>query len=154
MELHLDRFAEAVDFTYGIIREECSPMPFAFTLEDEGRVVKVPGETRILADTYEIKFREVMTPLTEKYRKRFPWFTWHLELQNVPRHKFVYIHIGNDDEDTDACILVGRTCDLIPNTGNGFIGASTQAFKRLYLTLKPKLEAGKKCTIRITDLIL
>ena len=51
-----------------------------------------------------------------------------LHLIDVPNFKYILIHIGNDDEDTAGCILVGTTADK----DKGFIGASTGAYKDLY----------------------
>lgn len=146
----LQRFADALDYTYGILREHCAQYPLAFTLEDQAQLKKVHGETRIPQGTYEIKLREVLSGLTKKYRAKYDWFTWHLELQDVPEFDYVYIHIGNNDDHTDACILVGNTCDLTAGK-NGFIGESTDAFKDFYLTVRPKLEAGERVFIHIFD---
>ena len=78
-----------------------------YTLEDEFRRVKVTRETRIPAGTYELKIRTIGS-LTKRYESRFPdiheGMIW---LQNVPNFKWIYIHCGNDDEDTRGCILVG-----------------------------------------------
>ena len=114
---------------------------FCYTLEDEYRKKKVKGDTRILEGVYQIKFREELSPKTKAYRSRHNWFTWHLELQDVPDFKNVYIHYGNDDDDTDGCILVG---DVLNNNSikDGFIGESRNAFQRLYLDMKNHLNKG------------
>ena len=58
---------------------------YCYTLEDTHHDIKVPGETRIPAGNYQLTMRKEVTPLTEKYRTRYPeWFTFHLELQHVP----------------------------------------------------------------------
>ena len=64
-------------------------------------------ETRIPAGTYELKIRTEGS-LTKRYESRFPDFhEGMIWLQNVPNFKWIYIHCGNDDDDTDGCILVG-----------------------------------------------
>lgn len=145
MELKLIRVQEGKDATLGVMY---NGMNFVcYTLEDEKREVKIKGETRIPAGEYEIKFREVMSPKTEHYRKRFSWFTWHLELQNVPNFKYVYIHIGNSDDDSDGCILVGDTAD-----GNQYkIWNSSNAFEILYKVVSGKIASGEKIKIKIYD---
>ena len=152
MELVLQRFAEALDYTYGFLGEKGSRYPMAFVLEDEGRTTKVRGETRIPAGRYQIKFRKVLSGMTKKYRSRFSWFTWHLELQDVPGFKYVYIHIGNTDEHTDGCLLVANTCDLDPQNGNGFIGDSTSCFKDIYQHVSKALKDGKQVFIEVKDI--
>ena len=78
-----------------------------YTVEDEYRKVKVRKETRIPANRYELKLR-TEGPLNERYKVRFndihEGMIW---LQDVPNFKWIYIHCGNDDDDTDGCILVG-----------------------------------------------
>lgn len=119
-----------------------------YTLEDEEQLAKVPGDTRIPDGVYEIKFRRVESGLTKKYRSRFAWFTWHLELQDVPGFSYVYIHVGNDDDDTDACILVGDTANNNQHY-SGFIGQSADAYRRLYEKVSSKLNAGERVFIDI-----
>lgn len=85
-----------------------------------------------------------------KYRARFTWFEWHIEVAGVPGFKNVYIHIGNSKEDTEACILLG---DSVNNNQMelGFISSSSQAFKRFYQLIYPKLKAGEEIKLTITD---
>ena len=147
MNLTLYRFTSDRDSSCGVLYVdgifEC------FTLEDEYRVAKVKGMTRIKAGKYTIKYLTRLTPLTEQYRRKYPWFDWHMELQDVENFNLVYIHIGNWHTNTDACILVGQTCDPYGTPDN--IGRSTQAFKKLYLKMKPALLAGQEVTIEIID---
>ena len=134
MRLKLKRIKNNGDTTIG----EMTAVNYkAHTLEDEPREVKVPGETRIPSGTYEIKERQVLSPLTKRYRKRFDWFKWHLELQDVPNFRYVYIHVGNDDEDTDACILVGY------QQASWQIWESTEAFRDLYFLVVGALQNGR-----------
>ncbi len=142
MKLILKRNKNNGDTTLGIIQDNFIRM---YSLEDEPRKVKVKGETRIPAGTYELKYREVLSPLTKKYRNRFPWFKWHLELQDVPGFDYVYVHIGNDDDDTDACILVGE------KSGNWKIWNSTDAFTRFYHYVAGAFAAGERVFISILD---
>jgi len=120
---------------------------FCFTCEDEKRSTKVRGETRIPPGTYPVKFREVASDKTAKYRKKYPWFTWHLELQNVPGFQYVYIHVGNSEADTDGCILVGMQV----NIANGTVGSSGIAFEKLYGDVSKVLAGGGQVQITIED---
>ena len=153
MELNLNRIADANDYTYGILYQDSNNYPLAFTLEDEFHVAKIKAETRIPSGRYEIKLRNE-GGMTERYRKKFAWFSGSLHLQDVPDYKYVYIHIGNTDEDTAGCILVANTCDLTPPTQNGFIGKSTGCFEKIYKLIEPKLRLKKeKVFININNLL-
>jgi len=138
VELRLDRVVNLPDSTIGVLKVD--GVPFCFTLEDEKREVKVRGETRIPNGTYEIKFRKVISGLTEKYRSKYEWFTFHLELQGVPGFNYVYIHIGNYEHQSDGCILVGQGAMM---EGKGWIMNSTLVFKQLYLKISEALNQGE-----------
>lgn len=145
----LIRYGHGSDSTMGLMlmdgEFEC------YTLEDQHQNVKVAGKTRIPAGIYEINFRSVLSPLTMKYRRRFDWFHYHLELQDVPGFEFVYIHIGNDADDTNACILVGDKSNN-NQMNRGFISHSTQAFERVYKKISSQLLNGNRVFIQIKDI--
>ena len=145
MKLVLVRTFSEWDFTLGNLWIDGEPE--CFTLEDEGRAKKVFGETRIPAGLYPIKFREIITEKTERYRDKYPWFKWHIQLQDVPNFEYVYIHVGNDDDDTDGCILVGKQQE------RGKIMNSAVAFKDLYSKVSSALVNQEEVTIRIYDML-
>jgi hypothetical protein len=146
MNLKLLRLQENDDATLGVLY---NGMNFVcYTLEDEERQVKVKGETRIPAGKYEIKLREVLSPMTQKYRDKFPWFSYHLEIQDVPDFDYVYLHIGNSDDDSDGCILLGDNAD----SKNFKIWNSTNAFERFYKTVSMELQWGNKVNLEIFNL--
>ncbi len=149
MKLALQRIDNDADSTTGYMKInekfEC------FTLEDEKRLVKVPKETRIPAGTYRLGLRKIESPKTLQYRQKYDWFVWHIQIMDVPNFKYVYIHIGNTDDDTDACILVG---DSVVNQGEieDFLGHSARAFERFYKKVFPVLDEGvEPVTITISD---
>lgn len=148
MEILLQRLYGGVDDTIGTLfingDFEC------FTLEDEARETKLRGETRIPSGRYQIKFRNVLSGKTKRYRSKFDWFTWHLELQGVPGFKYIYIHIGNDDDDTDGCILVGYSVDFNRHESQ-YLGRSTQAFETFYKKVAVALEEGVEVYITVSD---
>ena len=124
---------------------------FSFVIEDEKREIKVKGETRIPAGLYLVKFRKEITPLTQKYRAKHSWFTYHLELQNVPDFTNVYIHVGNFESSTSACQVVGNKAGFDDN--NHFRNfESTDNFKRLYLMVSEALNKGEEVTYEIIDM--
>ena len=119
------------------------------TLEDEYRKVKVMHETRIPKGTYHIKLQNEGT-MTKKYENNQKLRGIHkgmLWLQNVPNFQFIYIHIGNTDDDTSGCILVGTAID---ENGNRLVD-STNAYIRMYVKVVDALMKGEEVTIEIVD---
>lgn len=140
----LQRFSDSGKSSLGLLfLGEPGRLSFcSYTLEDEARALKVKGETRIPAGYYELKLRKDESPLTKKYRDRFPWFTWHIQVMDVPGFEYVYIHIGNTEQDTDACILLGDGANN--NTvKDGFISGSVEAYERWYKKVSQHLLDGQ-----------
>jgi hypothetical protein len=119
----------------------------AYTLEDEFRTNKVFGETRIPAGTYEIKFR-TEGGHHKRYGDKFPSIhKGMLWLQDVPNFKWILIHIGNDDDDTAGCLLVGDDPEPLKNQ----LQVSTRAYKRVYSHVSEVLSRGEKVEIEYID---
>jgi len=153
MKLVLNRFWADEDSTIGTIFC-CSDLE-CFSLEDEFREVKVPGETRIPSGEYIIKLR-TDGGMHEKYSKKFTWHEGMLELQGVPNFTYIYIHIGNDDDDTSGCLLVGTSvtggvdinCKLTNSTG-----AYERLYKKVLVAMQSNAVRGRdeQVTIKIID---
>lgn len=141
------RYLDDSDTTLGLlfIRNKF----FAYTLEDTYRKEKIAKETRIPAGEYVLGFLEQSTGLTVKYQNKFEWFTYHLEIKNVPNYSGVYIHIGNDKEDTAGCLLIADGVNA--STVQKSIMYSTRAYERLYKRMKELIGAGEKVRIVIHD---
>jgi len=128
MELRLTRFSGGEEATLGLLfngdQFQC------YTLEDQDNEPKIPGETRIPPGRYQIKQRNEGGMIV-RYKKRFDWHMGMLHLQDVPNFKYVYIHVGNKDDDTDGCILVGdgQVSNVIER---GQVTNSVLAYQRLY----------------------
>lgn len=153
MELELLRFSSQKNSTIGILNNITNGLRqfLCFTLEDEWRPTKVHGETRIPQGTYEIGLRTV-GGFHQKYSAKFPDFhNGMLHILNVPNYEYILIHIGNHDGDTEGCILIGDSCNsnLI---GRGFVGGSTDCYRRVYPPIAEQLLIGNSVTIRIVDL--
>jgi len=145
MRILVDRFYDNGDATIGVMMIDTKFE--AFTLEDERRTKKVNGETRIPAGLYFVEFQKIVTPKTNMYRRKYEWFTFHLQIKNVEGFTNVYLHIGNYDTDTDGCVLLGSTAD----SDSGTIGRSTKTFKRFYKKVSTALEAGEQVSMRIIN---
>tara|TARA_R100000482_G_scaffold120374_1_gene65587 strand:+ start:1518 stop:1949 length:432 start_codon:yes stop_codon:yes gene_type:complete len=118
-----------------------------YTLEDEERAVKVKHETMIPYGRYEIKLRRE-GGFHNKYSKRFPDIhDGMLHITNVPNFEYILIHCGNTDEHTSGCLLVGDSQENNSLVTGGFIGKSTQAYKRIYKPICEALQKGEEVFI-------
>ena len=99
-----------------------------YTLEDVERDVKIPAETAIAKGTYKV----VVTP-SNRFKRDLPL------LLKVPNFEGVRIHSGNNNHNTEGCILVGQTKDV------DWIGNSRQAFNKLF----EKIKSAKKVVLKI-----
>ena len=161
MDLEVIRFSSGTDSTNGILLEvnkmasnpngegfRCKRKFLAYTLEDEYREDKVYGETRIPNGIYELGLRKA-GGYSKKYTKRFPDIhIGMLQVLDVPNFEYILIHCGNTDEHTAGCLLVGDSQENNQIQKNGFIGKSTQAYKRIYPPIAKALERGEKVTIK------
>ena len=148
MKLEVIRFSSGTDSTNGILLNKTDNKFLAYTLEDEYRSEKKYGETRIPDGTYELGLRKV-GGYNAKYSKRFADIhTGMLHVLNVPGFEYILIHCGNTDEHTAGCLLVGDSQENNQITKDGFIGKSTQAYKRIYPRIAEAIERGEEVTIK------
>lgn len=153
MRLLLQRYSSGEDTTLGLLFDDTGPASkrfLCYTLEDEHRELKVYGETRIPSGEYDIELRTVGGKHA-KYGAKYPdMHKGMLWLQDVPNFEYVLIHVGNTDADTEGCILVGNSA--VENVvGEGSIGSSVNAYKRVYPPIATAIERGERVTIRIED---
>jgi len=157
MKLEVIRFSSGTDSTNGILLEVIEQGNdidglwqqkkfLAYTLEDEQRDTKVFGETRIPNGVYKLGLRKV-GGYHARYTKRFPHIhIGMLHVLNVPGFEYILIHCGNTDEHTAGCLLVGDSQENNLITKDGFIGKSTQAYKRIYPRIAEALDCGEEVT--------
>ena len=155
MKLEVLRISSGEDSTSGVMFDVTNEKKFlCYTLEDEYRdsyKEKVMSETRIPAGTYEVVLRTV-GGFHNKYTKRFPEIhCGALHVINVPNFKYILIHCGNTDEHTAGCLLVGDTQTNNQIKKDGFIGSSTQAYKRVYPPIAKALKNGECVEITYID---
>lgn len=151
MKFEVLRFSSQSDSTLGMLFDITNGRKFlCFTLEDEYRNVKVKGETRIPAGTYELKLRKE-GGFHQKYAVKYgSMHKGMIHVQNVPGFQYILWHTGNTDEHTDGCLLLGDTSQQNINK-QGFIGASADAYKRVYPIIAAALEKGEKCEAVYVD---
>jgi len=143
--IKLHRFRDTKISTSGILTIDGNF--FCFTLEDPHQDRKIAGNTRIPSGFYEVKLREEITPLTEKYQKKYPYFTRHIQICDVPQFRHVYFHIGNKAEHSQGCVLLGKSITT------DFVGNSAKTFERFYKKIQRLLLAEEKVYVAITDQI-
>lgn len=149
MKVVLQRFVSNKNETIGVLYID--GVPLAVTCEDEKRTVKLAAETRIPEGEYELKLR------TEgghhaKYAKMFPKIhKGMLELQKVPNFQYILIHIGNNDDDTAGCILVGEKFYVSPS-GQLVIENSTLAYQKVYKKIIEEISKGNEVWIKVESI--
>ena len=148
MEITVERFGLGTDSTLGELRVD--GLHHGFTLEDERRRTKVHGETCIPVGRYAVRLRAV-GELHRKYAARFPdVHRGMLWLQEVPGFQWIYLHIGNDEGDTDGCPLVGRFPVVLPD-GEFKVAESTVSYLALYRKAVEAMDRGEGVFVTIQE---
>ena len=147
LDLVLNRFLHGDDSTLGELY--IGAEFFCFTCEDEAREIKVVGETRVPAGEYEIELRTESSPMNRRYAERFDFHRGMLWLRDVPDFSYVYLHVGNDDDDTHGCPLVGMAAGVAK--GGGYVMRSVEAYTQLYPVILDALNSGSRVFINIID---
>lgn len=155
LKLHLVRTEQGDDSTLGRLYVQKSTIDDEFqcyTLEDELREVKVPGETAIPKGTYKIlpRTQGSMHPkYAERYGDLHVGMAW---LQDVPNFKWVYIHTGNREDQTEGCLLVGQGfAETDEGENNHIVTGSRNAYVPLYTMIAQAWEDGEDVFITITN---
>ncbi len=167
MNFILQRLSSTLDnggSTQGWLFDKDDPQGFrCHTIEDEGRLVKVAGETRIPSGFYPLRIwnnGQGPNDWVLKHRAKYnsdgdEWFKVPIEVGNVPGFSGVLIHVGYSEKDTDGCLLLA---DTIGNNSvnrivaqNALGAYSMDAVKRFYLKVYPALERGDKAFLEVKD---
>lgn len=128
MDITVDRFKSNDDATVSNISVDGTFV--CFGLEDEYREEKVARETRIPSGTYAIGLRKE-GGFHNRYTNRFPdMHRGMLHILDVPGFEYILIHIGNTDEDTAGCLLVGSNASV--DDGELRVTSSRLAYQKLY----------------------
>lgn len=153
MKLQVLRFSSQADSTSGLLFEinDLGKKFLCYTLEDEARVLKVKGETRIPAGVYSIELRKE-GGFHGKYTKKYPNIhRGMLHIVDVPNFEYILIHTGNTDEHTAGCLIVGDSQENNGIIRDGFVGKSVNAYKRIYPNIAKAIERGEEVTIEYID---
>ena len=147
MKLEVLRFNSQDDFTNGLLFDVTDNVRsfLAYTLEDEARTTKVWGETRIPAGKYKLSLRAEGGFHTRYLAKYGDWHKGMILVNNVPNFEYILWHVGNSDEDTAGCLLVGKTSQ------DNFIGSSTAAYKSIYPPIRDAILSGEDVWVEYID---
>ena len=151
INFQLKRYGFGNDSTIGKLSmvQSQSNDRLCYTLEDERREVKVPGETCIPTGSYEIKLR-TEGGMNSRYATRFPeMHKGMLHFQDVQDFTWIYLHVGNTDDDTEGCPLVGTTAGV--DKDNFFIQYSVKAYKQVYPIMSDPLSMGERVAIHVVE---
>ena len=142
MKLLVERFTSDKDATISAIYLD--NVFQCFGLEDEYREEKVASETRIPAGSYKVGLRTT-GGFHARYEKKFSDIhQGMLHVQDVPGFEYILIHVGNTDENTAGCLLVGTGARAAE--GDMSIQSSRVAYKKLYSKV---IEAAKQENLEI-----
>ena len=149
MQITVYRFSSQSRTTMSAIHINCEFE--CFGLEDRYREVKVMGETRIPAGSYKVELR-AEGGHHNKYAKKFPDFhIGMLHVKDVPNFKWILIHIGNGEEDTMGCLLLGQDCNN-NKLKKGLVSSSTNAYVDFYKKVSKALAEGEEVSIEYINL--
>lgn len=151
MDLEVLRYSSGKESTLGLLFNVTRGREFlCYTLEDQYQSKKVKGETRIPALRYKLGLRRE-GGFHNRYKERFPHFhQGMIEVLDVPNFKYILWHVGNDDDDTDGCLLLGDSA-FQNKTKDGFIGDSRKAYERIYKNIINTIVSGEDVYVRYID---
>ena len=147
MKLEVLRFNSSDDFTTGLLFDVTDNVRsfLCYTLEDQAQTQKVYGETRIPSGTYKLTLR-AQGGFHTRYAAKFgDWHRGMIYVNDVPNFEYILWHIGNDDDDTAVCLLVGKTSQ------DNFIGSSTNAYKEIYPPIRDAILNGDDVSVTYID---
>jgi hypothetical protein len=143
MEIEVLRYNKKPDFTDGLFFIDSEFQ--CFTIEDEVRTAKVYGETAIPLGRYKVELR-TEGGFHQRYLKKYgsDFHKGMLWIKDVANFEYILIHIGNDDDDTAGCLLVGMTQNA---DDQGFLGSSGIAYKKIYPIIRDAILRGEEVYI-------
>lgn len=122
-----------------------------YTLEDQFQTEKVMGESRIPAGRYRLTLR-TFGDHHKRYSLKFQGIhQGMIEVMDVPNFQHILWHIGNTDDDTAGCLLLGNTAEA-NLSGQGRIGNSTSAYRRVYPIVAQAILNQDEVWVRYTNL--
>ena len=155
MEIVVKRFADNGRASMGLFYID--GIFNCFTIEDEERLSKVRGETRVPEGTYKISLRSEGSFHSRYKRKYGEMHKGMLCIHNAPNWKiekagmtfqYILIHTGNTEKHTMGCLLLNDSASGKTFTG----GSSVDAYKRIYPMIAKAILEGERVTIQYVDI--
>jgi hypothetical protein len=145
MELVLNTYYQQPDATLGLML--VNGLAKYHTIERPYHKPRIPNASCIYAGRYEIVPR-TRSAKVDEYKRRFPWFRYHLQLKDVPDADYILIHIANFITDVEGCIGIAYGSDLY---GKQLVD-SMRAFRELSLDVYRRFDDGESAWITINRL--
>lgn len=138
MEIKIDRRFKGD--TYTISSLFIDGVYFCDALEDKVRDLGKDGKGKIKGKTAipSGRYRVIVTP-SPRFKRLLPL------LLNVPFFEGIRIHAGNDEEDTEGCILVGE------NKVKGKVINSKITFAKLFYEINETIKSGEEVWITVAE---
>lgn len=171
IKLKVFRFELQKDWSIGQLFE--NGRLTGYTVEDEVRNFKVKGETAIPTGTYKLEYRDSPKFSTKWYwnetTKKLIFFTdynalsraekrnWQAHkliwITNVPNFKYILIHWGNTDLDSDGCLIIGDKMGVIkdksgdPKKSRSGVINSRNFYREFYERVFPEIDGDSTIEI-------
>ncbi|MBX7243044.1 MAG: hypothetical protein K1X92_14975, partial [Bacteroidia bacterium] len=143
LQIRLKRHSAGTHDTIG--KMSINGMEYCYSLE-EAKSKAIP------AGKYEIMLRSaggIHATYATRYKDMHKGMLW---LQNVPGFKYIYFQIGQDNSDTQGCIIIGN--EVVNENDPGarrVVRGSKAAYLRIYTPVAEYLLRGGKVFINIED---
>ena len=152
MKYEVLRVSSQKDSTSGLLFEvDNGKRTFlCYTIEDEQRDVKVWGETRIPAGTYQLELR-TEGGFHNRYKSRYAFHKGMIWVKDVPGFEYILWHTGNTDEHTAGCLVLGNSQESNIVKKDGFVGYSRDAYAFVYPRVAAAIESGIRVSVEYID---
>ncbi|OQX72216.1 MAG: hypothetical protein B6D61_14600 [Bacteroidetes bacterium 4484_249] len=120
---------------------------FCYTLEDSKDEQGISSTTRILAGKYPVGFETNETEFALKYRLKFNWFNYHLQVKKTGNDSAAYIHCGATNAETINGIMLSGNID--ETDLSTLLINSEKLFKALYEKITELIKKGETVFIEI-----
>ena len=154
MKLEVIRYSSQNDSTLGLLFDVTHGKRqfLCYPIEDEYRSVKKMHETSIPEGSYKLSLRKeggFHSRYLSKYGANF--HKGMIYVNKVPNFEYVLWHVGNYENNTSGCLLLGNSSSENISDKKGYIGASVAAYKRVYPLVRDAILKGEEVTVTYVD---
>lgn len=143
--LSLLRYSDDGNFTTGMLylKDEF----FCFTIEEPEGQPGISPDGRISPGKYPLGFDLNETDFTLKYRQKFNWFKFHLQIKKTGKDSQAYIHCGCTNSETINGIMIVSNADETNVTT--LLKNSERLYEHLYSEISDLINKGEPIFIQI-----